>query len=188
MPPNKQSLHDACFPISPASLHDVKVSQIRLAILASITTSDMWANSRFIVLGSEVLVNPYPQWSCGFTDIGEISLKDATPLPLTSNVVYQYKCFRDENITYIGETTRPLKVRVDEHLSAKNNKSTVGSHITCCDACKNGKPDLTNFHIMKRCRTHGETRIMEALLIRRHASKLNKQMFLKGASFILNVY
>ena len=116
------------------------------------------------------------------------SLKDATPLPLTSNVVYQYKCFRDENITYIGETTRPLRVRVDEHLAAKNNKSTVGSHITCCDACKNGKPDLTNFHIMKRCRTNGETRIMEALLIRRHAPKLNKQMFLKGASFILNVY
>ena len=116
------------------------------------------------------------------------SLKDATPLPLTSNIVYQYKCFRDENITYIGETTRPLKVRVDEHLAARNNKSAVGSHITRCDTCKRSKPDLNSFHIMKRCRTNGETRIMEALLIRRHAPKLNKQMFSKGASFILNVY
>ena len=77
------------------------------------------------------------------------SLKDSTPLPLTSNVVYQYKCFRDESITYIGETTRPLQVRVDEHLAAKK-KTAVGKHISSCDTCKKSKLYLSEFHIMKR--------------------------------------
>ena len=33
------------------------------------------------------------------------SLKDRTPLPLSTNVVYLFACSRDVNTTYIGETT-----------------------------------------------------------------------------------
>ena len=63
------------------------------------------------------------------------SLKDSTPLPLISNAVYKFSCLRDANITYIGETTRPMELRVEEHLSLSKNKTAVGKHIVQCNAC-----------------------------------------------------
>ena len=116
------------------------------------------------------------------------SLKDITPLALTSKVVYQYKCFRDENITYIGETTRPLEKRVEEHMSEKKPKTAVGKHIAKCDSCRARTLALSDFRVLKKCRTNGETRIMEALLIKRKAPVINRQLHLSGASFILTVY
>jgi hypothetical protein len=116
------------------------------------------------------------------------SLKDITPFALTSKVVYQYKCFRDENITYIGETTRPLEIRVEEHMPEEKQKTAVGKHIAKCDSCRARTLALSDFRVLKKCRTNGETRIMEALLIKRKAPVINRQLHLSGASFILTVY
>ena len=115
------------------------------------------------------------------------SLKDKTPLPLLSKVVYKFTCLRDVNLAYIGETTRPLQIRVDEHLSKKST-TAVGKHIKGCDVCKNGSLTLKDFEVLKRCSTNGETRIHEALLIRKESPQMNKQLHLSGASFILSVY
>ena len=62
------------------------------------------------------------------------SLKDKTPLSLTSKVVYKFTCLRDANMTYIGQTNRPLAVRVEEHLS-KNTKTAIKKHINNCTEC-----------------------------------------------------
>ena len=115
------------------------------------------------------------------------SLKDKTPLPLLSKVVYKFTCLRDVNLAYIGETTRPLQIRVGEHLSKKST-TAVGKHIKGCDVCKNGSLTLKDFEVLKRCSTNGETRIHEALLIRKESPQMNKQLHLSGASFILSVY
>ena len=64
------------------------------------------------------------------------SLKDKTPLPLLSKVVYKFSCLRDANFTYIGETTRPLTIRVNEHLNKKRCTTAVGKHIRNCEECK----------------------------------------------------
>ena len=103
-------------------------------------------------------------------------------------MVYLFACSRDVNTTYIGETTRPLAVRVKEHLSLGKKLTAVGTHIKNCDGCKNHNFTLDNFEVLKRCPTAGATRINEALLIRRHSPLINKQLYLSGASFVLTVY
>ena len=115
------------------------------------------------------------------------SLKDKTPLALTSKCVYKFSCLCDVNVTYIGETTRPLVVRVDEHL-ASTKKTAVRKHIDACPTCSGHNFSLKDFQILKRCRTNADTRVHEALLIKKYAPVINKQMFLSGASFVLTVY
>ena len=105
-----------------------------------------------------------------------------------SKVVYKFCCLRDVNITYIGETTRPLDLRVKEHLSKKGNKTAIGKHISNCNICSSAVFSLHDFNVIKRCRTSGETRIHEALLIRKETPQINKQQHLAGASFVLTVY
>ena len=101
--------------------------------------------------------------------------------------MYKFSCLRDVNVTYIGETTRPLAVRVDEHL-ASTKKTAVRKHIDACPTCSAHDFSLKDFQIIKRCRTNADTRVHEALLIKKHAPVINKQMFLSGASFVLTVY
>ena len=115
------------------------------------------------------------------------SLKDKTPIALSAKVVYKFTCLRDVNLTYIGETTRPLVVRVNEHLSP-TKKTAVRKHIDECSVCSQHKFSLSDFQILKRCRTNADTRVHEALLIKKHSPAINKQVFLSGASFILTVY
>ena len=72
------------------------------------------------------------------------SLKDKTPLSLTSKVVYKFTCLRDANMTYIGQTNRPLAVRVEEHLS-KNTKTAIKKHINNFTECKKHAFTLHDF-------------------------------------------
>ena len=117
------------------------------------------------------------------------SLKDKTPFPLRSKVIYKFSCLRDANATYISETSRPLTLRVSEHLNCKSKtKTAVGKHITACATCKQHDFSLKDFNIVKQCSTAGDTRVHEALLIRQHSPLINKQLHLAGASFILTVY
>ena len=43
-------------------------------------------------------------------------LKSKSPKFLCSNVVYKFNCLCDTDICYIGVTSRPLGIRVNEHL------------------------------------------------------------------------
>ena len=116
-------------------------------------------------------------------------LKCRTPLPLLSNVVYQFKCVQDTHVSYIGYTKRHLATRVNEHIVPKlAGKSHVFGHIKSCPACSAGSIDLRNFEVVKVCRDEIDSKLSEAFAIKAWKPVINKQMFAKGSSLILNVW
>ena len=62
------------------------------------------------------------------------SNQDKTSHELKSNVVYEYKCYKNKSIQYIGFTSRPLIEIVKEYLKGK---SAISDHISNCNNCKN---------------------------------------------------
>ena len=116
------------------------------------------------------------------------SLKTITPKYLLSNVVYKFTCQNDSGISYIGETKRHFMTRVKEHLDInKTTKSEVKTHIKSCLYCReHAKCD--SFQVIKKCQNNFNALVHEALLIRRHNPKLNKQLFQKGSLFTLKIF
>ena len=43
-------------------------------------------------------------------------------------------------------------------------------------------------NIIKKCNSNFETKILEALLIKKHNPKLNRKLFANGSSFLLNIF
>ena len=43
-------------------------------------------------------------------------LKSRAPLSLCSNVIYEFTCLCDTNLTYIGMSTQHLSTKAREHL------------------------------------------------------------------------
>ena len=117
------------------------------------------------------------------------SLKCRTPKQLLSNVVYQFKCQHDAEVSYIGETKRHLITRVKEHLAVNNSsmKSEVKSHVLNCDSCMSGA-SIKSFKVLKKSRSNFENVIYEALNIRRLSPTLNKKLFNRGSLFTLKVF
>ena len=114
-------------------------------------------------------------------------LKCSTPAALASNVVYQFDCLRDANCSYVGMTTRHLVTRVQEHLHSTTNKTAISEHLKLCESCKKDI-NIKSFKIIKKCSNEYETKIHEALQIKKINPKLNKQLYANGSSFLLNVF
>ena len=70
------------------------------------------------------------------TKVGHyFQLKRQTPSSLRSDVVYKFTCSRDVSTTYIGTSSRHLRLRIKEHLSdSASNKSAVKEHIQNCSS------------------------------------------------------
>ena len=93
---------------------------------------------------------------------------------------------------------RHLSERIGENLNLKslkgkknkslNNDSAIAHHILSCGTCQLKLPTANNFKILKKCRTAYETKIHEAILIKRYKPKLNRQLHDSGVSFLLNVF
>ena len=67
--------------------------------------------------------------------VGDLfSVKDAVPKLLKSFVVYKFVC-PGCNACYIGETTRHLSTRIEEHLE-KDKKSHIFKHLDENHNCK----------------------------------------------------
>ena len=116
-------------------------------------------------------------------------LKTKTPHALCSNVVYQFRCSCDTNLTYVGMTTRHLAARACEHLVfAQSHKSAIKDHIHACATGREDKYTVNSFQIAKRCHMEYETKIQEALLIKKLNPKLNKQPYAQGASFLFSIF
>ena len=116
-------------------------------------------------------------------------LKTRVPPTLCSNIVYQFSCSCESNLTYIGMLTRHLSTRVGEHLGFQlKTNSSVKEHIMSCDICSNTKFNVNSFKIIKKCNFNFETKIHEALLIKKHNPKLKRQLFANGSSFLLNIF
>ena len=116
-------------------------------------------------------------------------LKTRARPALCSNIVYQFSCACGSNLTYIGMSTSHLSTRVGEHLGFRlKTESSFKKHIKSCDICSNTKFNVNSFKIIKKCNSNFETKIHEALLIKKHNPKLNRQLFANGSSFLLNIF
>ena len=113
--------------------------------------------------------------------------KCSTSLSLMSNIVYNFNCSRDVDLSYIGMTTRHLAVRVREHLHLKI-RSAVGRHIDNCHVCKDKPVGVNDFKIMRACSTEYNTKSQKTLLIKKCNPKLNSQLYANGSSFLLYVF
>ena len=120
-------------------------------------------------------------------------LKSRTPGTLCSNVVYEFTSSCDTSLSYIGVTSRPLCIRIQEHLdcSPKNKiDSAVKKHLGHCQKCfaETRKNGTDQFQIIRQCDTQYDAKIQEAILIKRRNPKLNIQQHNKGASFLLDIF
>ena len=61
-------------------------------------------------------------------------------------------------------------------------------HILSCDICSNIQHYLKSFTIIRKCQLEFYTKIHKALLIKKLAPKLNRQVYAKGASFLLQAF
>ena len=140
------------------------------------------------VVRSRIDVNVLPVYK-SFKIRNYFQLKSHTPSFLCSNVVYKFSCSCDMNKTYIGMSSRHLGTRVKEHLNFKSlHKSSIKDHIMDCKICSNSKHSFENFNVLRRCKSDYMTKIHEALLIKKHAPCLNRQLFANGSSFLLQVF
>ena len=93
------------------------------------------------------------------------------------------------NLTYSGMSTRHLITRVREHLDFNSiQRSTIKDHILFCDICSDVQHGIKSFTVIKKCQSKFHTKIHEALLIKKDTPKLNRQLYAKGASFLLQVF
>ena len=142
-----------------------------------------------IRMATPILVYTY---SC-FKTNNYFPLTSRTPHALCSNVIYKFTCSCDMNLTYAGMTSRPLSIRVCEHLDCSNsntNDSAIKEHLLSCQLCFEKYQDLdaSYFEIIRSCNNEYETKINEAILIRKLSPKLNIQTFNNGASFHFNIF
>lgn len=106
-------------------------------------------------------------------------LKQKVPMLLRSDVVYEFKCSRDENVRYIGETQRQIFKRISEHASSKT--SAVYDHRRNCKNCSNDDNFVDSFCIVRGCES-GSILSEEALCIKKFEPTLNVQLgIFKGA-------
>ena len=56
------------------------------------------------------------------------------------------------------------------------------------DICANTKYNVNSFKIIKKYNSNFETKIHEALLIKKRNPGLNRQLFANGSSFLLNIF
>ena len=116
-------------------------------------------------------------------------LKCRTPFPLLSNVVYQFNCAENAQVSYIGYTKRHLISRFAEHTVPKvAKKSHVFAHIKQCVSCKGKTHDVRDLKVLQRCADETECKIAEAFHIKKSRPVINKQLFAQGSSLILRVW
>ena len=115
--------------------------------------------------------------------------RSTTSLGLCSNVIYEFTCSCDANLTYIGMSTRHLSTRAKEHLDFNSQvSSAIKNDIMCCNVCSFVKLNLNSFKIIKKCKSEFHTKIHEALFIKKRNPGLNRQFYANGSSFLLNVF
>ena len=60
--------------------------------------------------------------------------------------------------------------------------------LQACNFCSKTKIGIDSFKIVRKCRSDYDTKIHEALLIKKHSLGLNRQLYASGASFLLQVF
>ena len=113
------------------------------------------------------------------------SLKQKTPNLLLSMVNYKFTCAGDPAQFYIGETTRQLIVRIEEHAKPNKN-SAIFDHLKQCNSCHVNF--LHNqFEVLSRSSSQFDNMIKEAISIKHLNPPLNKQKH-QGCSYLLKLF
>ena len=116
------------------------------------------------------------------------NLKSNTSALSLSNVVYRFSCPYDVGLTYIGKSTCHVVTREKEHINLGSSvKSKIKERIIECNFCNKKDTDslMYDFVVIKKCLSDYDCTIHEALLIKKHQPKLNKQLYENGSSFLL---
>ena len=103
-----------------------------------------------------------------------LSVKDAIPFALKSNVVYKFVCGCC-TATYIGETTRHISTRMREHLQSDKN-SHIHRHLANNAACK-AASDESCFTIIDGDDCVYRLKLREAIHIAQCKPSLNAQLY-----------
>ena len=99
--------------------------------------------------------------------------KDPIPNDLKSFVVYKFTCASCSS-SYIGETCRHFKTRVEEHIK-KNNKSHIFKHLHSSETCFDSYNSLC-FKIIDKANSKFGLKIKETLHINWRKPNLNAQL------------
>ena len=78
-------------------------------------------------------------------------------------------------------------MRIKEHLNPKSD-SAVQSHYALCKGCQKHSDFVSQFSVLKACRSGKEAEIVESMLISNLKPVLNKQMLTNGKSFLLDIF
>ena len=90
------------------------------------------------------------------------SYKDPIPNDLKSFLVYKFTCASCSS-SYIGETCRHFKTRIEEHIK-KDNKSHIFKHLHSSETCFDSYNSLC-FEIIDKANSKFDLKIIEALHI-----------------------
>ena len=101
------------------------------------------------------------------------SYKDKIPTESKSNLVYKFTC-QECNSCYIGETTRHLKTRIDEHCRTDRN-SHIYRHLHQNINCYNNF-SKQSFKIIDTAKNKFDLKIKEAIHINFDRPNLNAQV------------
>ena len=104
--------------------------------------------------------------------------KDTLPELMQSGVVYKYFCPKCSLGTYVGNTNRLLKVRIDSHRGTSHRTGcnlNVKETSAIRDHSRKCKVDITgaDFKILARTNCSSDLLILESLFIKTHFPNLN---------------
>ena len=102
-----------------------------------------------------------------------------------ANVIYKYTCSEDQNISYVGETSRQLFRRIEDHKGSDKN-SAIFQHIYNCKSCQSTNIH-DNFKVLKRCKLQN-LYSLESMVIEEENPILNTQITLNGKRTVLSIY
>ncbi|XP_065667600.1 uncharacterized protein LOC136087905 [Hydra vulgaris] len=108
--------------------------------------------------------------NCSFT--APFFINESLPKLLKSHVVYKFSC-AGCNASYIGETSRHLATRINEHLKS-DKQSHIFKHLNLSLNCKN-LANCDSFEILDNAPNKHKLKIKEALHIKWESPSLNKQ-------------
>ena len=70
----------------------------------------------------------------------------------------------------------------------QSEKSAIKDHILDCVKSSNSSHSLASFKILQNCNNEYDTKVHEALLIKKFKPKLNRQLYANGCLFLLKVF
>ena len=94
----------------------------------------------------------------------------------TKNVVYEIKCMLCQDVNYIGETKRLLRLRFNEHLRDAKNRTRdtpFGDHMRSLHSDDIITASSLHIQILRRCKDVASLKITESKYIRDLKPKLN---------------